>query len=76
MLCFVFYHNHFADQKHFLGAVKNTFLYKQGLFSGEIMRDLLIFLPTISSKLALWEKIFTLKCNLVRIVLRFIAENL
>ena len=65
----------FCRPKRFFGATKNTFLYKQGLFSGEILRDLLIFLPAVSLKLALWEKTFTLKCNLARIVLRFIIEN-
>ena len=28
----------------------------QGLFSGEIMRDLLTFMPKISLKFAKWEK--------------------
>ena len=45
----------------------------QGLFSGEILRDLLIFLPEIQISLELvkCEKNFKVKCNLAKDFTKF-----
>ena len=44
---------------------------RQGLFSGEILRDLLIFLPDISLELVKCEKNFKVKCNLAKDFTKF-----
>ena len=48
----------------------------QGLFSGEIMRDLLIFMPKISLKFAKWEKKSHTKMKIPQKILQnFLTEN-
>ena len=47
-----------------------------GLFSGEIMRDLLIFMSKISLKFAKWEKESHTKMRIPqKKLLKFLAEN-
>ena len=43
----------------------------QGLFSAEILRDLLIFLPEISLELVKREKKLKVKCNLAKDFTKF-----
>ena len=43
-------------KSRYSGKVKVLFYNNQGLFSGEIVRDSLIFLATISMKFAEWEE--------------------
>ena len=48
----------------------------QGLFSGEIVRDLLIFMPKFLLKFAKWEKKPHTKMKIPqKILLKFLAEN-
>ena len=58
-------------------AIWNTCTVKtQGLFSGEIMRDLLIFMPKISWKFVKWEKKSHTKMKILqKFLLKFLAEN-
>ena len=58
------------------GAMAGEFERVQGLFSGEIMRNLLIFMPKISLKFAKWEKKSHTKMKIwQKILLKFLAEN-